>query len=245
MSCRLIYTLLLIWSGTSSIFAQDANAPKRFRVLGWGALSEKLYYTQSELPPPPDQDNPIPLPGPDFKETELTVLEGSRSIFYDFDPSKPLDIIRHDGSKIVLVSSFDLSNHSILPLLLISVDSNKAYKIRIIDDSKASFPGGSFMMFNFSRVPVDSKFINDTGTTTATLQPQETKTVKPTFVDQKATELLVKIADTQRLVYSSNWVLKNNFRYLIFFVDDPRQPGSVHFLRVSDTIQELDLPQGK
>jgi hypothetical protein len=224
------------------LFGQDTGGPKRFRVLGWGELTEKLFYTQSELPPPPTPDNPTPLPDPNYKEDLLSICGANRSPFYPCDPSKPLKIIKHEGSKIVLLTSLDFSKGPSLPLLLISGESGGFDKVRVIEDAQASFPGGGFMLFNFSNVPVKSEFKNETGVTDSTISPQEVKTIRPTFKDQKVTFLTVTLPNIQKLVYSSNWVLKDDHRYLIFFINDGNDPQSVHFLRVSDNINGLILP---
>jgi hypothetical protein len=230
---------LLVFSWTGALTAQEVQKERKFRTLGWGDPLFPLYYTQSDLPPPPDEENPVSLPGPDYKETLLVIPGAFRSPFYSYDPSKPVKIVKHNGSKIVLVTSLDFSNGPTFPLLLFVAEKSGFYKIKVIDDAPTSFTGGSFMFFNYSDLEVKPAFTNDTGVTSATIEPHESKILTPSFIDQKTTVLSVTIPATQKLVYSSNWVMHKNYRYLIFLVNDPSNPGSVHFLRVYDRTEDF------
>jgi hypothetical protein len=112
----------------------------------------------------------------------------------------------------------------------------------VIDDDPNNFQGGNFLCFNYSKMAVSPAFKNSTGTTSDTIQPGESKLLKPTFSDGIVTSVSVNIPSLNQTVYQSSWTLNNQVRFLLFFIDDPNRPGSVIFLRVADDLKLLAEP---
>jgi hypothetical protein len=246
---RLLCSVLIISSLSCKVLAQtvsnetlnSTDAKARFRGLSWNGIITDLSYTQSELPPPPDQNNPTPSPDPSFKEYPLKITTASRSAFYKFNAQKPLRIIRHVGDKIVLIGGFDFSQGPALPLLFFLPGPTKdTYSIKVIDDDPNAFPGGAFLIFNFSHLAATMDFNNSGGDTKYTFQPGSQQLLKPPMPDKESTWISVKVPTFVRPVYSSSWLLNSDQRYLIFIVDDPTRKNSVIFLRVGDSLRSLE-----
>jgi hypothetical protein len=186
---------------------------------------------------------------PDFKPTRLFAFSNVKSALYAFDRQKPLYIFAEkkdvNGNALYPIeANLDLSNGPVIPLLFLqsglpAPDKTSHYKITVLGDDEASFPGGGFRFINLS---TNSIIVAVTGEK-ATLAPNDihTFTPKPSSGAPIIDVSLYRASDGS-LEYSNRWGYRSDVRSMMIIFNDPRNPANVTSNHVLDSTASLVTP---
>lgn len=218
---------LLLFSLCTWAQDQDSHA-HQFRILAYGGEIKDIFY----------QDK--------GQETQLDIVTNVKTTFYDYDPSKLVQFYHHaigpDGKPInVIVAQADLSHTPNDALLLMYADPTQAgtYKVDVVADDPAHFPGGSFRFISLIKIPVNVVM----GQQVTRVDPGATVTAPGVpRADGFAVQLELLRADNQAPIYSSSMPYSPKARTMIFLVENSKVYGGIDLLDVSDSINNFPPP---
>ncbi len=210
--------------------AQNSNDPNKchFRAITCTAPIDDLFLAQ-QPPPQPDPQNPgQSIPDPSYTEAEIHVPIVCRSGFIPYDKSKELYFVRHVGKLYQTVAVVDLTSSPNLPLLFFVPLGAGKFQVNVYMDDPASFPSGSFRLFDASDTPVSGTFNKDA----ITIKPGESKVITPQGENGKILMALYSGSDTTPFA-GVKWAAKQDLRCMIFIFKNAQ--GQLDFNLIKDS----------
>ncbi len=234
MKSNIIFLTLFFLAGLSNLSAQDPPEEHRvrFRTLGWQVAADDLLYELKH------------------HDSSISVTEAARSIFFEAPKGKQIVFYRlvpgpDDKEVREIAATVDISKAGPMPLLLFMADPaapNHYLVTASADDPKAfPFPSARFINLTAEDLKVtygDDKFV---------LQHKGI-VLKDSHLNPKGGPqgLLTTISrDTPQgpqLLYRNNWVVRPNYRTLVFIFSQDKRPC---VMRITDVDLMFQVPPNK
>jgi len=230
MNSNIIYLALLFLTSLPNLSAQAPSEEHkvRFRTIGWMVSTEDLYYECKH------------------KDAKISVIDAARSLFYDAPAEKQFTFYRlitgPDDKKVrQVVATVDITEAGKWPLLLFVTDPSAPdrYRVTAIADDTKTFPFPSARFINLTNVELNIAY----GKQKFKLPAKEIRLIDPELKAESDTRFAIVSADTAdgpALLYSNNWVVRRNYRTLVFiFPSDDK----MRVMRIQDDSDFYYTPQ--
>lgn len=218
-----LWTTVFLPSAATAQDTQDKTIKVRFRVFGWDDAPSDLHYALRS------------------KDTQIQVIQDSRSVFYDYTGPAVIAFYRlktDSKGKIVreIACQANLEKAGSWPLILLARnrDNPTKYDTRMLRDDLSSFPAGSYAFSNFSTTPL----IGSLGGQVFNLPPAGEQLIEPKTSEDVITlfAVLVKMENDRKVpVYTNNWAIRPARRTRVFVKASDESPSGLVSIRVVES----------